>query len=175
MTKSVHILTIIFLTLFSLQIKAQEIFIGTWEHQVGNEIFRVTLWENDEPVPNGTMEIMGHYEKVQVTSSGLGTLEQYIYCSDKEKFEGNNSSWLPFVIWLGGDNQSVGGTINDNTVEDTTYYHLKKGVLTMEILTNSGGTVTASWKVERKKYQGVKNNEAPEFSVPTDIVLTKVD
>ncbi|WP_157717128.1 DUF6705 family protein [Formosa sp. Hel1_31_208] len=175
MKKFIYILTITFLSLFSLQIQAQDIFIGTWEHQVGNEIFRVILWENGESDANGNIQISGHYEKVQVTSNGLGTLEQYIYCSDKEKFEGNNSGWLPFVIWLGGDNQSVGGTINDNTVDDSIYYHLKKGALTMEIITNSGGTVTASWKIERKSYQGVKMNEAPEFSVPTDVILTKVE
>ena len=79
---------------------------------------------------------------------------------------------------LTGDNQIIGGVFKDNTVDENLYKQQKIGRLTLEILTNSGGlnpTITAHWKVERKKYQGLIINEAPEFSVPTYIVLTKVN
>lgn len=170
--KNIKYILILFLSISYTQIQAQDIFIGTWEYQQGNEIFRVFLWENEETDHLGNTSILGHYEKVQLVGNGL---EQYIYCSDKDKFVGNNQGLLSSALLISGDNQSVGGSFTDNTVDENLYNQLKLGHLTMEIITNSGGTITASWKVERKSYQGVKMNEAPEFSVPTDIILTKVE
>ena len=156
----------------SLNTYSQDIFLGTWEYQEGNEIFRVHLSLN----PEDNNHIIGHYEKVQVNNG----IETYIYSSNKEEFIGNNKGWLPYVITSrSGDNTKIYGTINDNTVDENLYHQLKAGRWTLEILTNSGGfnpTITAHWKVERKSYQsGLTDNEAPEFSVPTDIVLTKVN
>jgi hypothetical protein len=142
-------------------------FLGTWEHQDGNEIFRVFLWMDDN-----SGDIRGHYEKV-INNNGI---ESYVYCSDKEKFQGNNKGWTPYVINTNGDNNVIGGTFIDNTVNANLYHPLKLGSVRIELLSNTNSLVTAQWTVERKKYQGViSSDEAPEFSVPTNIVLTKVE
>ncbi len=156
------------LSFTTLSANAQSIFLGTWEHQEGNEVFRIILSINTED----TDHIIGHYEKVQVNNGE----ETYIYSSNKEDYVGNNNGWLPYVVTSkSGDNSKIYGTIYDNTVDENLYQQIKVGRFTFEILTNSGGlnpTITAHWKVERSP--GLILNEAPEFSVPTDIVLTKV-
>ena len=163
------IITLISLSTFNTN--AQDIFLGTWEHQEGNEIFRITLWQDAED----STYILGHYEKVQFVNG----IETYIYSSDKEVFIGNNDWWLTAAIATkDGNNEKIAGTFTDNTVNGSLYKKHKVGYVEIEILTNSGGlnpTITAHWKVERKSYQGLIINEAPEFSVPTDIILTKVN
>ncbi len=150
-----------------LSANAQNIFLGTWEHQEGNQVFRVTLWEDNN-------NILGHYKMINVENG----METIIYSSNKNEHIGNNEAKLPFVIYGSANNQLLIALFYDNTVNANQYHFQKKGSLTIEILTNPGGlnpTITAHWKVERKSYQsGLADNEAPEFSVPTDIVLTKV-
>lgn len=156
-------LTIILLGISNIE--AQNNFIGTWENQVGNEIFRVSIWLSQD----GNY-LNGHYEKVINNND----IETYIYCSDKEKFIGNNSGWLPTVFWLQGDNQLIGGAFIDNTVNSNLYDQQKLGSVKIEIISsNTLGSITAQWTVIRG--QGPYINEAPEFSVPTNIVMTKVE
>lgn len=157
------ILTIILLSINMLE--AQNNFIGTWEHQDENKIFRVVLWSSEDGE-----YLNGHYEKVNINNG----IETYIFCSNKEKFVGNNTGWLPTVFWLQGDNQMIGGAFTDNTVNQNLYDQQKLGSVKIELISNSGsGPITAQWTVRRG--QGPYINEAPEFSVPTDIVLTKVE
>lgn len=170
-TFKLMILSLIFC--MQLNLKAQVIqaignspFIGTWEYKEGNEIFRVLLWQDED----GTDAILGHYEKV----TSIDGQEQYIYCSDKEKFVGSNKGWLPFVMWLEGNDSLIGGAFIDNTVNENLYSQQKSGGVGIEILPNNDSEpLTAKWKVKRSS--GPYINEAPEFSVPTDIILTKVD
>jgi hypothetical protein len=136
-------------------------FVGTWEYQDGNEIFRVILWTD-----NDNEHIKGHYEKV-INNNGI---ESYVLSSDKEKHEGQNQSWIPYSIFCVIDNQVMGGIIIDNTVNSNLYHFRKNGKLKF-ILNNN--LTTANWRIESS--QGPKINEAPEFSVPTDIILTKVE
>ena len=150
--------------LLTSTLNAQNSFIGTWEYQTGNEIFRVILWLDE----NGE-DIKGHYEKVTINNG----VETYIYCSDKEKFQGNNKGWSPYVINTNGNDIIIGGTFIDNTVNANLYHPLKLGSVKIEVVNNNGtDPITAQWNVKRG--QGPKINEAPEFSVPTDIILTKV-
>ena len=158
------------ISLSTLSTNAQNIFLGTWEHQNGNEVFRIVLWE--DPLDNNS--IKGHYKMVQIENG----LETIIYSSNKNEHIGINEAKLPFVIYGSANNQTLIGLFYDNTIDSNQYHFLKKGSLHLEILTNSGGlnpTITAHWKVERKSYQGLIINEAPEFSVPTDIILTKIN
>lgn len=157
---------LIVFNLITVQVNAQDIFTGTWEHQNGNEIFRVIL-QYDSEYGN---EIYGHYEKVEVNNG----IETYIYCSDKEKFQDQNKGWLPYVITAIGNNITIGGSFTDNTVDSTLYNQQKLGHLTLEIISNSGGlnpTITMRWRIT--KYKDISINESPNFSVPTDIILTK--
>lgn len=149
---------------------AQSIFQGTWEYQQGSEIFRVILWEDDRD--GSTNLINGHYEKVTVQSNGE---ETFIYCSDKEKFQDSNKGWLPFVISLKQDGNKLSGSIVDNTVDSNLYHPLKSGQLRTEIISNTGGSnpvITMSWKVNRDEGPMIK--ESPEYSIPVDVILTKV-
>ena len=100
----------------------QSIFTGTWEYQSGNEIFRVFLWEDN--LESGSQVIKGHYEKVIVNGDGT---ETFVYCSDKEKFSGQNKAWLPFVIHGADNNQELSGTFTDNTVDQSVYAQQKSG------------------------------------------------
>lgn len=164
-------LIILLFTLVTLVGHSQSIFKGTWEYQSGNEIFRVILWEDTRE--GGGQVINGHYEKVIVNGDGA---ETFVYCSDKERYLGQNKAWLPFVIYGSEDNQLLSGTFTDNTVDQSQYDQQKRGQLRMEILSNSGGVnpvITCSWKIQRG--QGPILNESPDYSVPTDIVLTKVN
>ena len=166
----IYLILVLTLSLSTTQSKAQEIFLGTWEHRSGNEIFRVFLFEN----LTYENEIHGHYEKVQINN---GT-ETYIYSSDKNKFVGNNQRPSLTTIMASGNNESISGLFEDNTVDENLYSQLKSGHIDIIIISNSGGrnpVITAKWKVERPSYQGVTVNEAPGFSVPVDIILTKVN
>lgn len=146
---------------------SQETFIGTWENQVGNEIFRVIL---DIDLANENT-IIGHYEKVVVNDDGV---QSFIYCSDKEKYAGNNKGWLPFAISATGDNNEVEGTIHDNTVDENLYAQQKIGSIKLKFINGSSNTIR--WFVQRKSYQsGLTSNEAPNFSVPTEVILAKVE
>ena len=162
--------TILAFSFATNHLNAQAIFVGTWEHQSGNEIFRVILQSSLDG-----NQIRGHYEKVVVNNG----IETFIYCSDKEKFQVRNTGWLPYVIRTTGNNQSIGGSFTDNTVDQSLYHPLKHGHITLDILSNSGGfnpTLTMRWFVERKSYAGLKTtSQAPNFSVPTNIILTKVN
>ncbi len=168
MKKLFYTIITLALSFTTLSANAQNIFLGTWEHQEGNEIFRVKLWQDTED----STYILGHYEKVQINNGE----ETYVYSSNKEEFIGDNDWWLTAaIVTKDGSNTKIGGSFTDNTITGNIYRKYKSGHLSFEILTNSGGlnpTITAHWKVERSP--GLILNEAPEFSIPTDIVLTKV-
>ncbi len=134
-------------------------YLGVWEWQNGNEVFRVRLRVD----PKNNMNFVGHYEKVSVDANGN---ETFIYNSNKEVFAGNNKAWAPFVIF--------GGGFIDNTVDQSKYHPLKNGSLKFEILTATPGNITARWHVFRRD-GGETDDDAPEFSVPTDVILTKVN
>jgi hypothetical protein len=138
-------------------------FSGTWEYQTGSEIFRAILWLDTDG-----QNMRGHYEKVSV----LDGVETYIYCSDKEKYQGINTAWDNYVIYMTYDNDLlIGGSFNDNTVNSNLYSPIKIGRITVELLSESPATLR--WKVKRGS--GIIVNEAPEYSVPTDVILTKVE
>ncbi|WP_452220253.1 DUF6705 family protein [Lacinutrix salivirga] len=141
-------------------------FIGTWKYQNGNEVFIINLFTNLEN------EIIGHYKKVIIDNNG--NIISEIYNSNKE-LGSTNQNW-PYTIFLGqfnGEN-SIGGVITDNTIINAprSFY---KGKLKMRIQDSNCSTclVTAVWKVE--KNQGFKSPNEPDFSMPTDIILTKIE
>lgn len=163
MKKIYFILTLMCTICLNAQISnnTENPYVGTWEYQDGNEIFRVFLWMAED-----NQHILGHYEKV-ISNNGI---ETFVFCSDKEKYEGLNQAWLPYSIYCTIDNQVLGGIIVDNTVNSSMYHFRKNGKI--RITLNSDFT-NAVWIVQEQN--GTKINEAPEFSVPTDIVLTKVE
>lgn len=165
----ITIIVFVFLLTSFISHAQRSTFTGTWEYRSGNEIFRIVLWEDT----NELDLLKGHYEKVVINSSGD---ETFIYCSDKEKFQDHNTGWIPFAISLKEIQSKLSGSITDNTVDQSQYDPLKSGQLRMEILSNTGGsnpTITASCKINRD--EGIAIKESPNYSVPTDIILTKVN
>ncbi len=165
MKTTIKFLLFIIIVTNSINLNAQakyplSTYTGVWEWQNGNEIFRVRLRADLED----NTRFIGHYEKVSVDANGN---ETFIYNSNKEVFTGNNKGWLPYVI--------TGGGIIDNTVDQSKYHPLKHGSLKFEILTATPGNITARWHVFRKTGGIIGDDEAPEFSVPTDVILTKVN
>jgi hypothetical protein len=167
--KIIKAVTILIVCLVTNTTVAQSIFEGTWEYQQGNDIFRVILWEDSRD--DGSDVIKGHYEKVSVDANGN---ETFIFSSDKDKFLGANTSWLPFIIYSSGNNQKISGSFTDNTVDQNLFDQQKRGKFRMTILSNSGGNnspITAKWEIE--EVNGAKIKESPNFSVPTNVILTK--
>lgn len=161
------ILALVFMSIYA-KVDAQSIFQGVWEYQNGNEIFRVILSEHSDQ----NDIIQGHYEKVSVNSNGD---ESFIYSSDKEKFQGQNTGWVPFAINLKEIESSLSGTVIDNTVDQSLYSPIKSGQLKIQIISNSGGNnpvITASWRIQRD--EGIEVNESPNYNIPVNIVLRKI-
>lgn len=152
------IIYILLITLFSVSINAQENpFVGTWEYDNGNTIFRVVLNVNDQN------RIRGDYELVNKNS---GTI---IYQSRQDLGHGY---FLEHSIYGGNINNKLGAGIDDRTLSHPGYAVLM-GQLKMELL-NTSPYQTATWKVKRR--QGViLSDDYREFNIPTDIILTKIE
>jgi hypothetical protein len=148
----------------------QDILAGIWKYQNGKEAFVVNFFR----VADG---YKGHYKKIMVDADGNQVAE--IYNSDKPI--GNTTTNWPYVIYSGdiSNNYEIRAIIHDNTV--TTAPNAGgfiNGVLDMKILNpncytppNNSCPLQASWTV--KKDAGLQNPDEPNFSIPTNIVLTK--
>ncbi|WP_026704512.1 DUF6705 family protein [Flavobacterium soli] len=140
-------------------------FIGTWKYQNGNEIFYVTFFQVRS-------KIEGNYRKVLVNNNGIETQE--IYRSNKF-FNGTTIEW-PTCFFISSDSTSLGGTINDNTIDFSNHpgRSYKSGILSVKLLPSCNACpVTAEWKVKRA--QGIQLEGEPDYNIPTDIILTKVN
>ncbi|WP_452221649.1 DUF6705 family protein, partial [Lacinutrix salivirga] len=162
--KHIIIIVTLFLSVTST-LEAQNIndsFVGIWETQNGDEIFRIELFIDNEG------DISGHFSKVETTNSGLEIL---VYESNRPI--GAGFRWGR-AIYGSSDGTILEAGIDDNTVDNPLNLPLFSGHLTMTIQPATGsGQVTATWKVERSS--GLKSNaDNREFNIPTDIILTKV-
>ncbi len=152
------IIYILFITLFSVSINAQESpFIGVWEHDNGTQIFRVFI--ND----NGDNSIRGDYELIEKSTGA------FIYQSRKEL---SNGLVFEGSIYGNASNLKLGAGIDDRTITHTSYGILG-GYLRM-VLLNTSPFQTATWKVKRR--QGIRlSDDDRVFNIPTDIILTKIE
>ncbi|TYB69017.1 hypothetical protein ES677_14485 [Bizionia gelidisalsuginis] len=152
-------------------------FLGTWEWQNGNQIFRVTLWKEEQVEnENGNRpsfywdQIKGHYEMVQLGQSGQ-QLETVIYTSQK-KIGQSTSDWFPVISGRGVDGMNFDGTVYDNSVVyNPKYITGVRGILKLDIIPSTIPS-QMEWKVTLP--QGMYGTDQPtEFNIPTDIILTK--
>ncbi|WP_298516968.1 DUF6705 family protein [uncultured Kordia sp.] len=141
-------------------------FLGTWEWQNENRIFRVFLFAQNQT-------IKGHFEMVQINNGS----ETIIYKSNKPYNSQTPQSWHP-VISGGHDGKDFDGRIMDNSLDyeapEWDGYTLWHAQLRMKILQTAnciGCATTASWKVAY--FDLTPNNKLP-LNIPTDIILTKV-
>lgn len=152
-------------------------FLGTWEWQDNNQIFRITLWKEEyNENENGNRpsffwdEIKGHFELVEIGQSG-GQFETTIYTSQR-KIGQSNTDWFPVIDGASNNGINFEGLIYDNSVPyDPNYITGVRGNLILTIIPNSQPQ-QMDWKVTLP--QGMYGTDQPtEFNIPTDIVLTK--
>lgn len=141
-------------------------FIGNWEWQDGNETFKVEIYADGN-------DLKGHYKLVETDTNGNETT---IYKSNK-LLNPSLNFYYGYAIF-GGSNDGIlfHALIDDNVLLGNGNDNVKLGNLAFTIINNgtNGQPITATWKVNI--LQGLKSTEEPaEFSIPTDIVLTKVE
>ncbi|WP_322551125.1 hypothetical protein [Flavobacterium psychraquaticum] len=157
--------TILMLFISIASFSQTQAFIGTWENQTGNSIFRVII----SPNSSGHVEsapLMGRYFKVNI-NNGMEVIE---YSSDLAPL--GNFQWEPGFYASVYPNSILGGELIDHTYLDTT--KSKWGDLSITLNTISCLTcpLTANWEVVRPS--GLRlDNEPPDYNIPTSIVLTK--
>ncbi len=142
-------------------------FIGTWKYQNGSEIFYVTFY-------NERAKIKGKYRKVVVNNNGVEVQE--IYRSNKF-LTGSTIEW-PSCINASYDSTDgeMGGDIVDNTIDFSNRpgRTFRSGILRIKLLPScTGCPITAQWKVIAE--QGIQLEGEPDYNIPTDIIITKVD
>jgi hypothetical protein len=142
-------------------------FIGDWQYQSGNEIFIVTLW-----LDTAENDILGHYKKIIVDINGV--FQSEIYNSNKE-IGTSGQNWPRVISAIYHENSNtIGGNITDNTLVNTPRgFHDGKFVLIVQESNCLGCPTTAEWEVE--KSPGFRSPDEPDFNIPTDIILTKVN
>ena len=168
--KKNNLILLVIITLFSLLSTTKATsqtnpYIGTWKYQNGSEIFYVTFY-------NERAKIKGEYKKVLVDNNGVEVQE--IYRSNKF-LTGTTTEW-PSCIYVSYDsvNNKIGGTINDNTIDFSNRpgRTFRSGILRIKLLPGcTGCPITAQWKVIAE--QGIL--EEPDYNIPTDIIITKVN
>lgn len=137
-------------------------FYGVWEATtVEGHTFKVSFFEDEDG------DIGGHYILYEVNSLGV---EVIIYKSNR--ILGNGSEY-PSVIAGVSDSNELGALIEDNI--NWHKYGYLDGNLKVKFLSGSGDVgSTASWRVRRPK-SGIRfTDDDREFTIPTDLTLTKV-
>src|SRR5688500_14500411 len=92
MEKLKHIICLVAI-LLSINSFAQQPnpFLGTWHYQNGNNVFVVSLWEDNEG------NILGHYKMITVNSYGLPS---GIIYNSRKSFANSIEKW-PFALYAG--------------------------------------------------------------------------
>ena len=139
-------------------------FLGTWEWQNGNETFRVNFFNEDNG--DGTFSLAGHYKMVEVINGN----EVELYTSNRPIVSGNTQMYPPAIAgghyfdWI----DTYRFFFQDNT--SITQRAPSLGDLKLKFLnTQPNEPLQVSWKL---RVEGMAN-EDEQFSVPTDIILTK--
>lgn len=140
-------------------------FVGNWEWQDGNQTFKVQIYVEDN-------YLKGHYELIETN----GMLVTTIYKSNK-LLNSEFDFYFGNAIFGGShDGIKFGASIDDNVLYGDGIHTIKKGSLAFIIQepTCIGCPTTATWKVSI--LQGLKSTAEPDnFTIPTDITLTKVN
>lgn len=138
-------------------------FEGSWEASFDqNKTFRLILWGEGNAIKgNYEIDVLNNNGNVQDTYKSNVTIP-------------DTSKEFPPTIYGGTNNNTfASGTLDDNTINAEQGFSARKikwGRFSLEI--QSSNPTTAKWEVERPS--GLRlNSEPPNYSIPTDIVLTK--
>lgn len=142
-------------------------FVGTWEYQNGNDIFRINMWEDEE-------DLKGDYWFIEV-NNGVET----IICESNYNIPGTDVYRGSVLFGGSNDGTIMGLQIDDNTINCESGLNYRKRLygnasLTMQNPECTSCPVTALWKVQRMR--GIRIGDQPtEFSVPNNVIMTKVN
>ena len=175
----ITLLLIIFLTPFRSEenssktycTQQQDIFTGNWKYKNGNEVFIIRLWKTSDGYK-------GHYKKIIVDANNNEVSE--IFNSDK-RLTGSNWNW-PYVLYAWDysiPNYSIQGSVSDNTVTNAPNEPgfisggWKMQIINPECYTDPTIICNLQAKFTVKRSPGLYNPAEPDFSIPTDVILTK--
>ncbi|QYJ67363.1 DUF6705 family protein [Flavobacterium litorale] len=136
---------------------------GTWHYQDGNELFVVSLWKEDDG------KFRGYYKKVEYNNGTIGAT-----ILNSRKVYDDGFVFPPTIYGRFHLGSGISGLLHDNTIENNPE-DFKDGILRMKINSDSNCTncpVKATWKIEEES--GIRVNFIEGFSIPTDVILTKV-
>lgn len=167
-----HILTFFIVLTLTNFVKAQnsnitatqDSFVGTWEWHDNNQIFRLILSRKDN-----NKGYDGHFMMIHTTNGS----ETIIYNSNKVMNYG--IYWWPVISGGSLDGINFSGSIIDNSVvlnqEFNTY---PQGRLKMTIIPETCSNCPPSliWKVY---FQDIVPSGMPDFNIPIDLILTKIN
>jgi hypothetical protein len=141
-------------------------FIGTWKFVENNKTFIVTLWKEQHVSFNGVFtglykdQIFGDWKMIE----NEGMLNENILYNSYHYV--GNGQYFPPTISGGGscDGIHFSSLIMDNCIDNG---FIKNGILKFTITSSN----TAHWYI--KSLNGMQIENAPNFMIPTDIILTK--
>jgi hypothetical protein len=153
-------------------------FLGIWEYQDGNQIFRVHLWKEVMVEYNDYWKdrINGHFQKISISASGEETI---IYTSEKTVAGGTDiwSSVISLGSIKGASHNKATGLIFDNC-QDSYSAEQPLGLqanLEISITSGTGAVGTEMFWHPYLFRDGFRFSHIDYvFKIPTDITLTKV-
>ena len=154
-------IVLLLFTSSSTIIAQTDAYTGTWHYEDGNELFIVSLWQDNDGI------FRGYYKKVEYNDGTQGAVIL------NSRIVNNQGAVFPPVIYGSIDSENlISAVLIDNTlVENVNDY--KEGILRIEINSNCNNCpYTAIWKVTEES--GLRVGYVPGFSIPTDVILTKV-
>jgi hypothetical protein len=144
-------------------------FVGNWEYNNGTETFKVELFSREY---ENEIYLAGNYQLINNTNGML------IYKSNKTISNNGATATLgsQITLWFNGVTNLISGTVTDNVLFDGTG-NTGTGKLWCNLsieIQDSCSTcpTTAIWKV---KCSGPKIGQPTQPTIPTDIILTKVN
>ena len=173
MKKSVLFLLLVFTTAlgFSQDTTNLAPFVGTWQWTEGNQTFTVELYITNKKflVKDQDKVINGHYE--MTSSNGLGMT----YKSNKLLLPEVNYYYGHAIYGGSVDGILMHGSIDDNVLfNGDGNYVVRRGQLSLRLQdTCNGCPITAKWEVS--KPLGLTIGNPRNFTIPTDLILTKVN
>lgn len=137
-------------------------FVGDWQWTEGNQTFTVNIYIDGDI-------LKGDYEMTTNGSLGLGYKSNRLLIPEINYYYG-------YAIYAGSHNGIYfSGSITDNVQFGDGVHSVKMGQIKFTIQNNcSGCPTTALWKVS--ELMGSRHHTEPEnFTIPTDIILTKIE
>jgi hypothetical protein len=136
-------------------------FIGTWQYQDENNIFRIILVESFNGDLNDDLD--GKFQLIEIQNGIEVITFDSGYIGDTDYFP----QWTAIIGRVWGTNKFT-GMVEDRSNPN---YGGLDGRLETELI-NNNGVLQLTWKVTKR---GLRTTGEPDFNIPIDTVLTKVE